>query len=137
MKKKFIRFFITLGGDTGWRFTNGEEWHLMIDPLFFDPELWTMEKIKVAMDLLDKETSRATLYCHDLSDKGNAGGKCVKAFIESNPGVFVLKPKETKNFGVVSRAPWGCNTVKDSKRIDPPAEEDIIGWELNGKTRNY
>lgn len=127
MKKKFIRFFITLGGDAGWRFTNGPEWHSMIDPLFFDPKLWTMEKIKAAMDLLDKETSRATRSCFDLSDIGKAGGACVKSFINANPGVFVLKDS----------APWGCNTVKESKRIDPPAEEDIIGWELNGKTRNY
>jgi len=133
---KYIRFYINLGGDTGWRFTNGEEWHSMMKPLFFDPKLWTMEKIKVEMDRLDKETSRATLYCHTLSDKGDKGGKCVKRFIEKNPGVFVLKPIETKAFGLVSRAPWGCGDVDDSKKIDEPAEDEVIGWELNGRTRN-
>ena len=133
---KFIRFFISLGGDSGWRFTNSDEWHSIKYPLFFDSGLWTMARIKEEMDCLERETGMATHGCWELKDNGNAGGKCVRRFIEMNDGVFVLKPKQTKSFGLVNRAPWGCSDIREEKMIDEPVGSDVIGWELDGRTVN-
>ena len=137
---KYIRFFVTLGGDTGWRFTNQDEWHSMKDPIFFDADKWTMEKVKEAMDRVDYDIYHNNPYkgsWSTLSDKGNGGARILRPFIEKTEGVYVLTPGHFKNGDEYSRAPWGCNRI-DGKMIDDPAPEDIMDWtNAEGGHANY
>ena len=139
---KYIRFYVTLGGDTGWRFTNQDEWHAMKNPIFFDADKWTMEKVKEVMDRVDYDIYHGSNSpCRKgpwstLSDKGNGGATVLRPFIEKADGVYVLNPVLLKNGDKCSRAPWGCSSIP-GKGIDDPAPEDIIDWNLNGKSGNY
>lgn len=70
-KAKYIGYVITCGGDAGWRFSNGPEWHSMQGRILFPFENWDKKSIKTFLDGLDKELFK----CHcstlgELLDKG-------------------------------------------------------------------
>ena len=129
---KYISFIITCGGDAGWRFTNGEEWHSMEFQLLFDAKLWTMERIKETFADLKRQINRK--HSFTLSEEMDNGEAVLKPFLNKTEGVYAKKDYPDKSSGfTIKRTLWFAD---ENKVIDPPAEE-IISWELNGSTRNY
>lgn len=129
---KYISFIISCGGDTGWRFTNGEEWNSMHYQLLFDAKLWTMKQIKEALDMLDREIFKKVTWT--LSETMDKGKEILEPFVNSTKGVYVKKDFNDNFDGwSTKRTLW---FAKKSKVIDPSAEE-VVSWELNGKKRNY
>lgn len=122
---KYIRFYITLGGDTGWRFSNKDEWHSMKYPILFDESKWTMEKIRKEMNYLDYIIFSNGHYCHTLSDIGDNGAKYIQRFFNTNDGVYTVE----------HRTPWGCKTKELLSEM--PDQEHITDWNINGKYYNY
>lgn len=121
---KYILFIITLGGDTGWRFRNREEWHSMNYPLLFDAKLWSMEKIKEEMDRLDYQifnNQKGTGF--PLKEKGDLGAEILREFLDNVEGVYTINNK----------SPWGCHS---KETIDMPAKEEITNWSFNGQSVN-
>lgn len=129
---KYISFIISCGGDTGWRFTNGEEWNSMHYQLLFDAKLWTMKQIKEALDKLDRDIFRK--HAFTLSEEMDKGEAVLKPFVNNTDGVYVKKDYLDKSDGYpIKRTLWFADK---SKVINPPVEE-IVSWELNGEKRNH
>ena len=114
---------ITCGGDAGWRFSNGEEWHSMEYTLLFDAEKWDMDKIAEAMRTLWR-LYWAEPHGFYLSDTLRNGEKHIIPFIENSDGVYAWKGK---SFGI----------LKDEKLVEPSEDDVVVSWEKDGNTRNW
>lgn len=121
--KKYIRFYITLGGDAGWRFTNGEEWNSIMFALFFDADIWTMESIKKELDKIDNDIYKDRHHGSTLDEKGECGAKHLTAFFNANKGIYT-------NDWI-----WGSGDCLPS--AENITKDQIIDWNLNGNYRNY
>ena len=121
--KRYIRFYITLGGDAGWRFTNGDEWCSLKFTLLFDASVWTMKSIKTALDKIDKDIFSDRNGGDTLAEIGDCGAKYLNEFFTKNKGTI---------FTMNQNYPWGCEKTLPSIKTD-----QIIDWNLNGHSRNY
>jgi len=123
--KKYIRFYITLGGDTGWRVTNGDEWCSLKFTLLFDASVWTMESIKNALDTIKKSIFHDRNKGSTLAEKGDCGAKYLNEFFTQNKGSI---------FTIDNNYPWGCKKTLPNLKVKNFEIED---WNYNGNNRNY
>lgn len=122
--RKYILFYITLGGDAGWRFTNKDEWCSMKYPLLFDTQLWTMETIKKELDWLDRIIFTDRHHGFTLAEKGDCGARHIQTFLDRVNGVYTIN----------NHSPWGCCS---KETIDMPSADKITNWSLNGENVNW
>jgi hypothetical protein len=136
---KLISYIITVGGDTGWRFSNGPQWNSIAGMLLFDAEIWSMESIAESLNKLWKSYwgDRRTLTASTFSDIYDVGFKHIKRFIENNEGIYVNAvfegiwiPWDRRKSGYTQ-----FGGIPEDRRIDPSTYE-VIQWELNGKSEN-
>ena len=123
---KYISYKITIGGNSGFRCSNQDEWCSSSSILLVDAKKWTMESIAEAVK---------RLWHAYWVDRGEGIGygnrysraeKQVKPFVNNNDGVFFDKNKSFSIYG-----------VNDNKVITPNAEDEIVSWEMGGSTVNY
>lgn len=123
---KYISYKITIGGDSGFRCSNQDEWCSSGSILLFDASKWTNESIAKAM----KEIWHA--YWNDRGEGigyGNKYGRAetqLKLFFKNNEGVFFDKDKSFSFYG-----------VDEDRIIVPNPEDEVVSWELDGSTVNY
>ena len=133
---KFISYICTVGGDTGWRFSNGSEWNSAEGQLLFDAEKWDNESIAAAIKKLwhDYWNDRDTPYkSFTLSETMDCGFKYIDHFINNTDGVYVNVDYIGSDY--FNNNLFGhCN--KD-KHIHPDGHEIIIWTSKDGCHRNY
>jgi hypothetical protein len=84
-KPKFISYIFTCGGDAGWRFSNGPEWHSMQGMALFPAGSWNRKQIQNFMNSLDKRLSTATGGCSTLASLLDVGERIIgNAFKKNN-----------------------------------------------------
>lgn len=133
---KFISYICTVGGDTGWRFSNGPEWHSAEGQLLFDAEKWDMDSIAAAISELwhGYWTDRDTPYkSHTLGGIMDCGFKYIDPFINDTDGVYV-NVDFINSDGFNNNLFGHCN--KD-KHIHPESHEIIPWTSKNGYHRNF
>lgn len=130
-KRKFIRFYIILGEDTCWKFTNqfdcSDDWRSKKYPLLFNVDKWTMVSIKREIDRLEMTILKANGY-HDttnFNEKCTIGAKYIQEFLDkfADKGVYTIKGDTI----------WGCKT---KRQVENPIKYNMIDWTLDGKSYN-
>ena len=122
--KKYISYMITIGGDAGWRFSNGEEWCSSEYMLYFDSSLWTIDSIaKKINELWNAYWYGEHHHGFTYSETYDIGIKYIAPFINNSEGVFVKKGNFTKS-------------VKEEKHIEINPEE-VERWTKDGEERNW
>ena len=117
--KKYISYMITVGGDAGWRFSNGEEWCSCEYLLYFDSSLWTIDSIA-------KEINRlwnTYWYGHHhhgftYSETFDIGMEDILPFINYNKGIYMDKNN-------------AFSKIDASRKIDINPE-DVERWAKDG-----
>ena len=116
---KYISYMITIGGDAGWRFSNGEEWCSTEYILLFESDKWTMEKIGEEMKHLWRQYWDGN-HGWTYAETYDLGAKYVKDLIDHD-GVYVYK--------------GGLEAPKEKTLEPSPAEIEV--WNIDGKIKNY
>lgn len=135
--KKLISYIITVGGDTGWRFSNSLEWCSTPGMLLFDEECWTMESIADAVKTLYNEI-RKDKHGFTYSEIYKIGIEHIKKFVNTNFGVYVNSAFEGlyDEYEKCKSGYMRFSEVKLEKQIDPSSYE-VRPWEMDGCQENY
>ena len=128
---KLISYMVTCGGDAGFRFSNGPEWHSTGSMLLFDAEKWDVDKIADAMKMIYRQYRDAGTG-FTLAEKLDLGRTALTPFINNSDGVYVDLDYRDKD-GIC----WlGTHGATEDKQLHSKGHE-VVRWSRNGEERNY
>lgn len=135
---KYISFIITVGGDTGWRFTNGIEWQSCAGQLLFDAKKFTNETIFQELSKVMRSINKRANYCHTFSDICDNGLDYILPFINETKGVYVNKDYVYRGIPDGWQMEGWKFTKKRSKLKTIRETDEVVPWtDSKGNERCY